>query len=544
MKPPGHARGPACSGPTHDVCKRVGLAAASPRITIDPPIAAWRPGDTPPQTRDARAQLAPLLDTLGLHDSKFDSAKPTLTTGHQAWFWHPGILAKDFAMAAACKRLDAQPIHLVVDHIANPALTIDVPVRRGDALHAEQLRLGDEDLAVGTGHRPPLNRAQLAEAIHRFRSGVEGEIAVDLDRLLDLPPGFEHCKTLADSITAMQLHTARDGCPGVFVLRTSQLARLTSFQSLVEQMLHEAQACVEAYNRAVAAVPAAGVAPLLVEPDRVELPLWVIDTQGTPDRVFADLADTQPLLTRDDGTPIKPVVTDAAEHLPLAPKALTLTAFMRSTLCDLFIHGTGGGVYEQVTERWWGAWQSGTAVPAVRGQDGRDAHPTDAHPTMGGGHPVGLAPLTVVSADVTLDFEVPVATQAELEEAVWFCHHLPHNVDRFADPAWLDPALLAEKRAILAGDPADHDKPTRRAARRRLRAINRALADAHPELIADADTTVTRARRGLANAKIARRRDWCFQLYPREKLARLHHAIISQTPSQTRSSASNGSGGV
>jgi len=468
-----------------------------PRITIDPPIAAWRMGETSPSQHDARRELAPLLDTLGLHDATFDPARPIIAAGHQAWFWHPGILAKDFALAAACARLGAQAIHLVVDHIANPALTIDVPVRRGDALYVEPLRLGDENLAVGTGRRPPLSRAQLAEAIYRLRENAVGEIAVDLDRLLDVPPGFDALRSLSDSITAMQLHAVQAWCPNVFVLRTSQLARLASFQTLAKRMLHDARACVAAYNDAVGEVPAAGVAPLLVERDRVELPLWVIETAGTLGRVFADLADATPMLTREDGTPIKLTTTDGVEHLPLAPKALTLTAFMRSTMCDLFIHGTGGAVYEQVTEHWWDAW---TAQP--------------------------LAPLTVVSADVTLNFTVPVATKADLQRAVWFRHHLPHNIDRYMrDPSELDPALLAEKRALLQGDPAAHDKPTRRAARRRLRAINRILTQKHHGLIDAAEASVVAARQGVANASAAARRDWCFQLHPPEKLAALRQAI-------------------
>ncbi|MEM9416496.1 MAG: hypothetical protein AAGA29_13620 [Planctomycetota bacterium] len=469
-----------------------------PRVIIDPPLRDWRVSGV--GSGESRGALVGLLDTLGLHDTPFDPTRPVIATGHQAWFWHPGILAKDLAMSAASERLGTQPVHLVVDHIANPAMAIDVPVRRGDAVEVEVLRLGQDDLAVGTGRRAPLEPGALREAVERFESGLDGEPLVDLSvlRNADALIADTDARSLADTITALQLAWMRPMCGDVFVLRTSQLSRLASFEAMVGRMVSDARRCVAEYNKAVARVPKAGVAPLLVERDRVELPLWVIGIDGSLGRVFADLADSTPILTREDSTPIDSVATDGAMHLPLAPKALALTAYMRSTVCDLFIHGTGGGLYEQITERWWRGWAGEK-----------------------------LAPLTVVSADVTLDLEVPVATSAELEKTVWLRHHLPHNVDRFAeDPATLDPALLAEKRAILAGDPADHDSSAKRETGRRLRTINRALADAHTELLTDAAAAVARARQGLANARIANRRDWCFQLYPPEKLAALRQALL------------------
>ena len=78
-------------------------------------------------------------------------------------------------------------------------------------------------------------------------------------------------------------------------------------------------------------------------------------------------------------------------------------------------HGTGGGVYDQVTERWWSDWTK---------ED--------------------LAPKAVVSADVYLPFDVPVATRDELHRAVWFEHHLPFNVDRYVEAGEAEAALVAD----------------------------------------------------------------------------------------------------
>src|SRR5690606_40978326 len=67
----------------------------------------------------------------------------------------------------------------------------------------------------------------------------------------------------------------------------------------------------------------------------VELPLWRVDREGRRHRAF--LHDLEM-----DGT--------------LYPRALMMTALARLGLCDLFIHGTGGGRYDQVTERWMYEW--------------------------------------------------------------------------------------------------------------------------------------------------------------------------------------------
>lgn len=463
------------------------------RITADPPIAAWRLGGGIATHREDRAALAPLLDTFGLHNTPFDPNRPIIATGHQAAFWHPGILAKDIAMAVACDRLGAQPVHLVVDHDNNPALTLDLPVRAGDALSARPLHLGQDDPAKRTGERPPLGDAALQQAIAQFREHLDGEVAADLGPLIAPLPAGAGPGNLADSITLRQLQWMRPVTGDLFVLRTSRLAQLDAFSALVRRMLGDARRCVSAYNRAVAAVPEAGVSPLIIERDRVELPLWFLadaSAGGGRHRVFADLADSTPILTRADGTPIDQIASNVGTHDPFAPKALLLTAFMRSALCDLFIHGTGGGVYEQVTDRWWRDW---VGTP--------------------------LAPLAVVSADVYLETDTPVATRAEVERAVWYRHHLPHNIDRVADR--LDPELLADKAKIVNGGGEGHPPPARRAARQRLRAINRTFADQHADLIAQADHTLQQAKQGLANAKTAARRDWCFTLYPPAKLAEL-----------------------
>ena len=42
-----------------------------------------------------------------------------------------------------------------------------------------------------------------------------------------------------------------------------------------------------------------------------------------------------------------------------------MTGLMRLAGCDLFIHGTGGGAYDLVTEEWLGSWMGWTLALLV-----------------------------------------------------------------------------------------------------------------------------------------------------------------------------------
>jgi hypothetical protein len=237
--------------------------------------------------------------------------------------------------------------------------------------------------------------------------------------------------------------------------------------------------------------------------------------------VFADLADAEPLLVLADGSPIP------ATHR-LAPRALLMTAYLRSAVCDLFIHGKGGWLYDRITEEWWREWT---------GQE--------------------LAPMAVVSADVRMDFEVPVADRAEVDRAVWWAHHVPHNVDRALEkitpvpifprvekigtgvifPAERTAALVARKREILTHMDDDRDKRRRAAAFAELHKINARLVEEHPDVVAHAGLDLERARTGLLNRQVTMKRDWFFGLYPPRKLEELRQSIAGSARTATSPTA-------
>ena len=474
------------------------------RITLDPPGPRWPapsvPASSPASGRD-RSALASLVagHAQRLRTAELPDRPAIFATGHQAWLWHCGILAKDLAMAAACRHHHAAPLHLVVDQDAHDALTLSLPHIHEQRLTAERLRLAPTHPDIPTGFQPPVDPAALA---HALDAAPHPALAPLRDAVAHLPP----TRTLAQQITAILARLMHRHVAELPVLFVSDLPGLESYRELLTALLHDARAAAEAYNHAVAAVPQAGLTPLRLEPDRVELPLWLARWNEPRRRVFADLADTTPIFTDDAGEPIElERASQAGPRSALLPRAMLLTAFMRSAVCQMFIHGTGGGLYDQATDHWWRAW---------RGQS--------------------LAPAVVATADVRLSFpHLPLADAAALARARWRVHHAPHNVDRLLK---LDDTLTREKQRVLTtilAPHARHARHARHATTRRhrqlafthLHRINARLAAAHPHVIAHAHDELRQTRLGLANAATARRRDWPFFLHDDEDLAELRRRI-------------------
>jgi hypothetical protein len=421
-----------------------------------------------------------------------------IATGHQAALWHPGILAKDIAMRVAADRCGGEAMHLVVDSDAHDVLRIDVPVVRDGQLSVETVELGKTQPTVPTGMQPPADLARAAAALCDTRDQLGDELAVDLDRLIDAMRDDPGGGSLARQIAQITMRLMRPYVGDeVRIVYAGELMRRDDVATIAHAMLADARSCVDAYNRAVAQWPGVGMTPLAVERERVELPMWRLQWGRPRLRVFADLADSTPLFADELGNIIDDVTS-------LAPRALLLTAIMRSRLCDLFIHGTGGYAYDRITEAWWQQWRGET-----------------------------LAPMALVTADVHLDFDAPVADRDAVTAAQWWMHHLPHNVDRAAD---LDNDLAREKRDILARMDDDRDRARRAGAFQRLHAINARLQRDHPALIDDARKRLRDAALGLGNRRIAGRRDWSFAIYPPDKLLALAEKLKSESAAPCRCS--------
>lgn len=430
---------------------------------------------------------------------------PTTATGHQALMYHPGILAKDIAAAEAAKATGGRCFHLVVDHDVHDCLSLDVPVADGERLRVHTLNLGRQRLDVPVGAQPAVAVRDALAAIDRTVESFGRKLCVDLSPLRAAWAEAPESHISLARQMAHVLATLKQPWTGqMSVVYATSLSQWPCFAELVDRMLHDPVNCARRYNDAAAAHPEAGLTPLSIETDRCELPLWAVQRGAMRQRIYAKTHAGPPHLTDERGqaVPTEPPSADedafAAGNVQLAPRAITMTALLRRHLCDLFIHGTGGGVYDRVADAWFEQWA---------------------------GEP--LEPFAVVSADLYLPFEQPVRQPSERSRWKWRLHHLRHNVDRELGLDEDEP-LVAEKRQLLATMNVDRDRHRRRAAFDRIHAINAELAQLHPGPIEQAERELHQCEVGIHNAAVARRRDWCFALYPPDSLNALHRAICER----------------
>ncbi|MEM9419762.1 MAG: hypothetical protein AAGA25_12035 [Planctomycetota bacterium] len=413
------------------------------------------------------------------------TAQRPIWTGHQLTLFHPGILAKYLAAQAVSTQAGVGYHNVVVDQDVYDPLTLTLPYfhpNHPGLLMTQVFSLARIAADVPVGMQPPVEPA-VVEANLRDLSSDEGLTAQAIQEAFLGSEGAVSLAAQMDFVVRRLLPSFAAAEPPTFAS-----AMLGNEAELIKQLLRDAPRCAQLYNQAAKAFPGAGMKPMSIEPDRVEVPVWALRWMQPRERVYVDVADSTPIFITEDGEPL-------AEDVTLAPRALLMTALLRRPdRCGLFIHGTGGWLYDRITEQWWQQWRGET-----------------------------LAPMALTTADLYLDFgDLPVNTPEDVERAVWRAHHLPHNLDR---ELGLESTPAREKRELLERMHDDRDKQRRRAAFELIHQINGELADEHDQLLAEAKQAVETARLGVTNARLARKRDWSFLLYPPSQLETLRQQI-------------------
>lgn len=418
-------------------------------------------------TPDDRARA--FREQLGL-----PTDRPIVMTGHQPIIWHAGILAKYLAADAIAEKFNGIQSRLLIDHDDDDPFAFRVPVLDDQGITREQsINLADNRRegqpirsrpAAETGAIPDLNYAL---------PSVAGGVA----RIHDALAAHTHAPSAAHQFARalddlLAPHTS--DTPSCSVMATD-LSRTDLYAELVRRMLADPRAMGEAYNRAAAAFPDAGIKPLSITDERTELPLWHLAPDGlTRTHVWSD---SMPRI----------------EHT--AAKALFMTGLFRLAGCDLFIHGTGGLVYDRVTEQWFADWL-GQAEGSI-------------------------APMIGVTADLYLPLPHANYTALSAARAHWLAHSAPHN------PALTDDAEHAErKRELLAQiHAAPRDSPERKTLYLELHALLDEYRAARSASLAELNTAAAHADDLAAAGELARDRTWAFPLQSDDAIKALRERV-------------------
>lgn len=457
------------------------------------------------------------LARLGEPIPEFPDTGPLLLAGHQPELFHPGVWIKNFALNGLARAHGGVALNLIVDN---------------DTVKSTRLRLP----------HPPTEQRQYPFLVHLPFDHWSGAVPYEEWTLHDpelfrsfadragavlhgwgyqpLLPGFwaEVCqRAVSDPHPGTCFTSARRslerswGCHNL-ELPLSVLCRGEAFAWFACDLLARLPRFHSIYNRCVAEHRRANhirsrnhpVPDLIAEGDYLEAPLWGWRAgQGRRSRLLVQhCGDRLQLRAGGEPWPDLPLpeegrmgrVLEAWQGLQAAgyrirTRALSTTLFTRLLLADLFLHGIGGGKYDELTD-----------LIALQFYDEELPH------------------YMVLSATKFLPLPAHPATVQDRRSLIRTIRDVHYNPECYLDgPA--DEAigtLRAEKQAwrnLTPRTPAE-----RRERFRQLQAVNDLLRQPLLGKEQELKEELEACEHQLAANALLRRRDYAFCLYPEEVL--------------------------
>ena len=297
-----------------------------------------------------------------------DDTRPLVVMGHQAELYHPGVWAKNALIDAVAARLGGAAMQFAVDTDEPKHLRLRWP--------GGSVPLGDvpETAAAWSGLLPPPTPERVAQAVGTLEEAaagwdfrpMAGEFLASLQRL-----GPESGNLPQALTAAMRELDARLGLSHRATL-FSPVCESEPYLTLVCHVLGRADEFANDYNASLDAyrrehrvrTPGRPMPNLKVSDASCEVPFWLdVLRDGTRTRGAVErLGDVWALRLTTGAEFTFPPRADAATVVPefkrwlhennvrVAPRALTLTMVLRLLVADQFVHGIGGGRYDQVTD--------------------------------------------------------------------------------------------------------------------------------------------------------------------------------------------------
>lgn len=465
-----------------------------------------------------------------------------LMAGHQPELFHPGVWVKNFALNGLANTLGATPVNLIVDNDTTKATSLRLPALAdseedlhpqagvpergwphivslpydhwtGEAPHEER-RVNDEELFATLPERaqPMVKHWGFVPLLGAFweEAGKQAQRTPLLGERL---------------VAARRALERRWGCHNL-ELPVSQLCRTEPFAWFGCHVLSELprfhaiyNGCVQAYRRRYGIRSRNHPVPELVrEGDWLEAPFWAwrvgqkergrLLVRRT-ERTLALRADTEFLAELPAGARPDPVVLVRAwqgleqRGFKIRSRALTTTLFARLFLVDLFIHGIGGGKYDELTDE-------------------------IAHRFYGYEMPRYL----VLSATLLLPLPTSPVRPEECQRLAHELRDLHYNPQRHLDQAATRSSsvlnLAAEKQNWISQQPAN--KRGRRQRFQVLRELTEMLRAFVADRISRREQELLRCDRELQANAILQRRDYAFCLYPEAMLRNFCTQFLRDSP--------------
>jgi hypothetical protein len=404
------------------------------------------------------------------HDD--DQDRTVIVTGHQPELSHPGVWVKNFAVAGLAAKLGAMPLNLVVDNDTLKSTSMHFPVfHDGDP---SSMRLESVPFDVFEGEVPFEDRRLIDTAMFCDFLPNVCMLTRNWGYRPMLPVAWQHIDPAYDLTFGEQFARIRGlferhwGC-NIAELKVSKLSGMSMFRAFASHILADLPRFGEVYNAAIRAYREANGIRSDNHPARElmesEAPFWVRTESGRRERATAK-----------------------SDVRNLRPRALTLTLFARVCLGDFFIHGIGGGKYDEVT----------------------DAIIRDYF---------GIEPPAYQVLSATLHLPLPgfPSSRNDLKQAERLVRDLHWNPQRHL-PAGQASSLSERKAALAAAEPPPGDHAARKEWFRQLQEVTERLRPSVAAEVPVAEAELERVRAEVEANAVLQRRDYPWVLYPEETL--------------------------
>ncbi|HEX3148803.1 MAG TPA: hypothetical protein VHR66_12050 [Gemmataceae bacterium] len=440
-----------------------------------------------------------------------------IVAGHQPEFFHPGVWVKNFVLAGQAQRHGRAALNLVVDNdvVKSPALQVPVVADDPNAVDVEAIPFDKMVSDSPYEERRVADRRLLDSFPDRLREKTQawGYEPVTQSTWPLLRKELDGGANLGEAISRVRRHWERQWGVHNLELPVSRLAETEAFRGFVHELLTNLPRFVDCYNAALDAYRAANhlrshhhPAPDLERKgDWIEAPFWVWRADA-PRRVKLFARPAGALLELQAGErSLGTIPSDPAGFMntwlsltergwKVRPRALTLTLFSRLGFADTFIHGIGGGKYDEVTDdiirRFFGIEAPGYSV---------------------------------VSATIRLPIRRFPGTSLDLHRAERAVRDLDWNPQIYPEPKCAVPELVFEKTRLIEDEPAD--KIDRRGWFRQLQRVTRDMRPVVENEHKAMQRNVGRLRAELAANEILGSREFSWLLFPE---GHLRDAFVAQ----------------
>ena len=295
-------------------------------------------------------------------DGKLPPDKPLIMLAHQPEFYNPGVLFK-YELLQRLSRYGCA-LEVVVDSDVESSIHFKIPSKTDGRFHVNDFIICDnekntifEKLKVP---EPKVFEDAIAESIALAKTLLFPETADAIERFHNIVIKHLHPNALMSDLM-VACRKEYFPTPDIHSVSLGEICSRPEFKVFAVDVISNIKRYAECYNNSLdefrsevrERYPANPFPNLVIENSVFELPFWIVNADGSRSELYADtVGDMVTLIAAEDRqiARIEPGDLSALDNIDIRPKAITLTTFHRVFVADAFMHGVGGGNYDQVTD--------------------------------------------------------------------------------------------------------------------------------------------------------------------------------------------------